>query len=317
MTDVERLRWFVTVAEELHFGRAAATLGVSRIALSASITDLEAERETKLFVPGAQPTELTEAGESLLEEVRDLVRKTPPPTRETPAEPATLTIGFVPGVTTTKWERIWSERFRQVRLELVAVDERRQTRAISDGAVEMCFVRLPLTNDHLSAIRLYEEIAVVIVAKDHPASLFESVTLADLADEEILDHLDPADALDLVAGGAGVLIVPQSIARSHSRKDLVYLPVTDAPPTEIALAWAPEASTEWFEEFIGVVRGRSANSSRSPRGTDIPTKASKASGPKRTPPKTSPKPVAGRTRNAPRGGTSNSAAKKSGKRRGR
>ena len=188
-------------------------------------------------------------------------------------------------------------------------------RSITDGDVEMCFVRLPLGDDRLSAIRLYEEIAVVIVAKDHPASLFESVTLADLADEEVLDHLDPADALDLIAGGAGVLIVPQSIARSHSRKDLVYLPVTDAPPTEIALAWDPEASTEWFEEFIGVVRGRSAQSSRSPRGTDIPTKTKPAPKASRPQPRTSAKPVAGRTRNAPKGG-SRGAAKKPGKHRG-
>jgi hypothetical protein len=57
-------------------------------------------------------------------------------------------------------------------------------------------------------------------------------------------------------------LVPQSVARSHSRRDLVYRPVTDAEPTTIALAWLVDNPNELIEEFIGIVRGRTANSSR-------------------------------------------------------
>jgi DNA-binding transcriptional LysR family regulator len=278
--DVERLRWFVAVAEELHFGRAAAGLNVSRLALSASVTALESELQTELFVPGAQPTELTDAGRELLERARPIIATeerrlaTLPPE---PTGPTTLTVGYVPGVTVTKWARVWAERFRSVRLDLVAVEELDAEPALRDQRVEMCFVRLPVDSDGLNVIPLYREVPVVIVPKDHPASLFEEVTLADLADEELLDYVDPADAVDLVAGGAGIVIVPQSVARSYSRRDLVYRPVSDAPDTQIALAWPVELTSDLTEEFVGVVRGRSANSSRSPSGTDKKSGSDQAS----------------------------------------
>ena len=80
-------------------------------------------------------------------------------------------------------------------------------------------------------------------------------------------------AVDLVAGGAGVLLVPQSIARSHSRRDLVYRPITDGTPTQVGLAWLVGPPSELVDDFIGVVRGRTVNSSRSrPKPEQQPTK---------------------------------------------
>ncbi len=58
------------------------------------------------------------------------------------------------------------------------------------------------------------------------------------------------------------MIVPLSVARTHSRRDLIHRPVTDAEPTTIALAWLVDNPNELIEEFIGIVRGRTANSSR-------------------------------------------------------
>jgi DNA-binding transcriptional LysR family regulator len=191
-----------------------------------------------------------------------------------------LRVGFVPGVTVTKWTRIWADRHPRTRLELVDVVEEEQRAALDDAGVDMCFVRLPVDGSRLHVIPLYEEVPVVVVPKDHPVSLFDEVSLADLSEETVLDDVDPEQAVDLVAGGAGVLLVPQSIARSHSRRDLVYRPVSDAAPTRIALAWLVENPNELIEEFIGIVRGRTPNSSRSsaPSSTPQPAKGTGGKG---------------------------------------
>lgn len=181
--------------------------------------------------------------------------------------PATgLRIGFVPGVTLTKWRRIWGERFRAP-LEVVEVAVDAQREALVGGRVDMCFARLPLDTDGLHAIPLYEEQPVLWLSKDHPLADLDQITDADLADENVLHDADQA-GIELATYSAAVLRVPMSVARTGSRRDLVYRPVVDADPTTIALAWRVDNSNEWIDEFIGVVRGRTPNSSRSARERD-------------------------------------------------
>jgi DNA-binding transcriptional LysR family regulator len=122
---------------------------------------------------------------------------------------------------------------------------------------------------------------VVVVPKDHVVTAAEEVTVADLADDFILHPLDDtlgwdelpgepaferpattAAAIELVAAGAGLLVVPQSLARLHHRKDLTYRPVSDAPESQVVLTWPEAETTELMEQFIGIVRGRSVNSTR-------------------------------------------------------
>jgi len=171
----------------------------------------------------------------------------------------------VPGVTLTKWRRVWAERFPRLSLEVVEVAEVEQREAIEAERVDMCFVRLPLAGERLHVIPLYEEVPVVVAPKDHPVSVFDEVSREDLSEEDTLEGFEPGEAMDLVAGGAGVVFVPQSVARSLSRRDLVYRPVSDAPPTRVALAWLRDNPHEMIEEFIGIVRGRTVNSSRTRR----------------------------------------------------
>lgn len=186
-------------------------------------------------------------------------------------------------MTVTKWTRIWAERLPRVPLEMVDLAETDARLALDEDRVDMCFVRLPVPELNLHLIGLYEEVPVVIVSTEHPLSLYDEVSLADLADENVLDPADTEDAIDLVAGGAGVLLAPHSIARSHSRRDLVYRTVTDAAPTEIALAWRVDHPNELIEDFIGIVRGRTANSSRSSRTDHAPEP--KKPGPKKPEPR--------------------------------
>ncbi|WP_330183456.1 LysR substrate-binding domain-containing protein [Nocardia sp. NBC_01503] len=310
--DVTRLRWFAGVAEELHFARAAQAMGISRQRLSRTVIELEEELGTKLFVPGAQPTQLTAAGEELLTAAREIlanVVREPAPAADDEAE--RLRVGFVPGVTVTKWERIWRERFPELPLEMVAIPMRDQESALREGLVDMAFVRLPVDRDGMSAIPLYRELPVVVVPKDHPISVFEQVSTLELADERMQDAADLDDAamtMEMVAAVGGAAIVPHSIARLHARKDLVYRTVTDVPTTEIALAWPEDRTTELVEEFVGVVRGRSARSSRSPSGQESKKPQAKAQSRGVKKPSGGKKPAP-----AKRGG----AVRKPGKRRGR
>jgi DNA-binding transcriptional LysR family regulator len=70
------------------------------------------------------------------------------------------------------------------------------------------------------------------------------------------------DAVEVVASGTGVAVVPMSIARLHHRRDVTYRVVTDLPPTTVGLAWLVENDDPWVQRFIGIVRGRTERSSR-------------------------------------------------------
>ena len=117
------------------------------------------------------------------------------------AEGAGLLVGFAPGVTLTRWRRAWGERLPRVPLAVVEVPEADQRRALDSGEVDLCLVRLPLATDGLHVIRLYDEVAVAWVAKDHPLALFDEVTLADLDGEDILRDPDAASVARRGRGG--------------------------------------------------------------------------------------------------------------------
>lgn len=172
-----------------------------------------------------------------------------------------LRIAFVPGVTLTKWTRTWEERRRGTPLEFVPTDD--PAGALTREEADVAFARLPIATGGLSVIRLYSETHVVVASADDPIKAMDEVVLADLDGYTL--H-DPAGVVDdtiaLVAAGVGAVVLPHAIARAHARKDLVSRPVTDAPETEIAIAWLEDAETPDIEEFVGIVRGRSANSSR-------------------------------------------------------
>lgn len=191
-------------------------------------------------------------------------------------------LGYVPGVTPSKWQRTWAERLPAVPLVLVRTRADEAVGVVRDGAVDAALLRLPIDRTDLHAIPLYTETTVVVVPKDHWATAADEVTLADLADEVVLHPLDdvldwarppgllaterPATtehAIGMVAAGVGLLLVPQSLARSHQRRDLTYRPVTDAVRSTVALVWPSVVDTsELMEQFIGIIRGRTVNSTR-------------------------------------------------------
>ena len=192
-----------------------------------------------------------------------------------------MTLGYVPGGTPAKWARIWAERHRETPLVLHAVTAAGAADAVRAGTVDVALLRLPADTTGLAVIALYEETTVAVVPTDHVLTAADEIAAADLDGEPMLLPLDdvvgwadapgtPVDyrpettegAIELVATGMGALIVPQSLARLYHRKDLTYRPITDAPTCPVALVFPAGEQPELVEEFIGIVRGRKASSSR-------------------------------------------------------
>lgn len=187
-------------------------------------------------------------------------------------------VGFVTGATPDKWARTWRERFARDPFELVPLVEEEQEERIREGTLDMALVRLPVDRDGLHLIPLYEELPVAVMGSEHLLTLADEVTTADLVDEQLVlpdrsgwtpeaDQLDwPAmsvkDAVEVVASGTGVVILPMAIARLHNRKDVTHRVVTDLPATTVGLAWLVDNEDPWVQRFIGIVRGRSERSSR-------------------------------------------------------
>ena len=196
--------------------------------------------------------------------------------------PRVFRVALVPGVNPDRWLRVWAERLRTVPVELVHTEPADAADLLRSGAADVALLRLPATGDDLSVMTLYTEATVVVVPKDHVVTVVEEIDAADLEDETLVVPLDDtlhwadppgtpfaggtvpttADAIDLVAAGVAVLVLPQSLGRLHQRRGLTARTVRDAPGSAVGLAWVTDRYDDFTEEFIGIVRGRTATSSR-------------------------------------------------------
>lgn len=181
-----------------------------------------------------------------------------------------LTVAFVVGVTPGKWARVWAERLPEHPLGLLPATADEAFAGLDEGTVDLAFVRVPVDGERWHTIALYDETTVVVVPRDHAIEAVDAVTTADLAAETLLEG-PWQETIALVGANVGVALMPQSVARALSRRDVVARPVTDAPVTTVGLVWSRERTDSLtaplIEEFIGVVRGRTARSSR---GTGAP-----------------------------------------------
>jgi len=142
----------------------------------------------------------------------------------------------------------------------------------------MALVRLPVDTADLHCVRLYDELPVAVGGRDHLISAAPEVTLDDLVDEQLVrphasgwrpnaEQLDwppmtEQEAIETVAAGTGLVLVPLSVARLYQRKDVVHRVVTDLPPSTIALVWLRDRDDDATQAFVGVVKGRTARTSR-------------------------------------------------------
>lgn len=173
-------------------------------------------------------------------------------------------VAFVAGVSPDKWVRRWRERTPRDPIEVELVDDADQVAVLHDARADMSFVRLPVDREGLHVIPLYVEVPVVVLSVEHELTLLDELSFADLADEQLIEvaPMTVKDAVAVVAGGAAVLVVPMSLARLYARKDVTSRPLADGAESRVGLAWRVDNEDPRVETFIGIVRGRTAQSSR-------------------------------------------------------
>jgi DNA-binding transcriptional LysR family regulator len=192
--ELRHLRYFVAVAEELHFGRAAQRLHIVQPALSKQIAGLEAELGVRLFHRTKRSVTITDAGQAFYDEVRSILQRIEQATeiarRTAAGEIGSLAIGFI-------GPAMWSllpdtlrehrRRFPGVRFHLEELPSMMQLERLRQGALDAAFVRLPLNeHDGIDLEIVLRERFVVTVPERHPCAAATVVDLSSLADESFV-----------------------------------------------------------------------------------------------------------------------------------
>ena len=209
-----------------------------------------------------------------------------------------LRVGYVPGVQPDKWLGRWRERRPEVPVTARRVGDPLAGLAAAAGEADFDVVFLREPEDAprsappgLLRIPLYTETMAVLAPKDHEIGAFETLTTGDLYGERWLDPVDAitasvdevSAAVDLVAAGVGLLVLPLPYARSLSRRDVVARPLEGVPATRMGVAWSPAREGDvLIDEFVGIVRGRTANTSRN---EDRPRQAEESRAKRAAPPR--------------------------------
>lgn len=247
-----------------------------------------ARRQQKTTKPPQKTTKPPQKRSPQKKSAQKVVFDAPAPA---PEEPRTFRLGVIPGATPGKWVDAWKQRMPRVPLELVPIEVAGQRAAVAE--LDAALARLPLGglgdgredehgDDDLHIIRLYDEVPVVVASVESHLLAADELHLDDLAGEIVLELTDDAlvpfevpgavapafaalttaEAIETVASGVGIAIVPMSLARLHHRKDVEFRPLVDGPPSPVALVWARDRTTPDVDTFVGITRGRTAQSSR-------------------------------------------------------
>jgi DNA-binding transcriptional LysR family regulator len=293
--DLRKLRYFVAVAEELNFGRAADRLHIAQPVLSRQVRALEAELGANLLVRDKRHTELTPAGVQLLADARPLLIAADG-LRErvgrAARRPDAFTVGFMPGLIVTEPVRLLGRAHPDLHVEVIRTSWDDQVSSLHAGRVDIGYVRLPIDDHGLSVRQLFAEPAMVVLPNSHPLAGNESLGLGDLADEHLLQDPDaipqwrqvaaemrgrsvtpriPAlrtveEKLEHVAAGQGICILPESTASYYQRSDVTRIPLTDVGPGAVGIAWVATNRNPLVAEFAALALASSPPMASLPAG---------------------------------------------------
>ncbi|MGC0421397.1 LysR family transcriptional regulator [Embleya sp. AB8] len=285
--DLRKVRYFVAVAEHLHFGRAAEALHIAQPVLSRQIRALEDELDAQLFVRDKRSTQLTAAGVQLLADARPLLANADALRRRVgrAAHCAdTLTIGFMPGLVVTAATRALIDRRPGLTVEVVRTSWDDQVDTIHDGRVDVGYVRLPIDQRGLQVRPLLTEPYVVVLPAGHRLAGRDTIGIAELADEHLLQ--DPngfpewrdlageshagrsrrawtvrtvEEKLEHVAAGRGIALLPRSAATFYCRPHVAYVLIDDMAPNQVCLAWDGTANSELVRDFVTIATTHTAD----------------------------------------------------------
>ncbi len=288
--ELRHLRSFLAVAEELHFGRAAARLHISQPPLSQQIRRLEDELGARLFRRTKRRVELTPAGQAFLTEARQTLaqaeRAVRAAQRAERGELGELVVGYVTSATYGPLPdviRMFRKRFPDVDLRLQNLRSMQQRQALIDRRIDVGFVRPQVADPRLNYEAIWRESVVVALPGKHPLARRTIVNVSELATEPFLvgepgvaasfyDQVftlcrragftpriaqlvpDVQAAIALVAAGLGISPVPAAI-QEFKRKGVVYRPLR--PHTfrsEMGLAWRRDDDSALVQQFRRVAR---------------------------------------------------------------
>ena len=252
------------VAEQRHFGRAAAIPLVAQPSLSRQVRRLEQQLGVRLLDRTPQGTRLTEAGEVFLPRARALLRAAAQATAaaKAAAHPSRVIIGYTPGLIVTPAVRQLRRKHPDADVQSLHLSWHEARAALLGHRVDAVVTRLPLATDGLHVTVLYDEPRLLMVPVEHRLAGKESVTLDDIADEPIPRLPDPAwnafwridprpdgtpapegplvtaleDKNELIASGQAVAIIPGGLHGISLRPDLTTIPLHGVPPSHVILA---------------------------------------------------------------------------------
>jgi DNA-binding transcriptional LysR family regulator len=275
--DLTKLRAFVTLAEHLHFGRAAEALHLTQPGLSRQIQTLERQLGARLLERDRRNVALTEAGRQLLDDAVPLLEAVNA-TRQRVARaargPRRLVVGFRAGVIPTPAIAALSELHPDLVVEVKRLEWDDQELNLLSGDVDIAYVRQPITDRDLRLIPLYHERRLVALRRDHPLAEAQELWESDIADEQHLRYLQPLrpggtpirsveEKLEHVAAGNGIIVLPLSATRHYTRPEVVYVPVVDAQPDQVFLAFVAQRESGLLDDFVA------AATAAARRATDV------------------------------------------------
>jgi DNA-binding transcriptional LysR family regulator len=281
---VRDLRYFLAVAEHLHFTRAAEALFMSQPALSKQIRVLERQLRVTLFERDRRAVRLTRAGAELVPHARDVVAAWDAAQRSLSRNAScTLTVGMhtSPGRGLLPAARAaLAGECADVRLELRQVGWGDRTAGLAERLTDASFVWLPLPRPPYAWVTIARERRLVCLPAGHRLAGRSAVTMADLLDEPFLalpesagplrefwlaarerggrpirvaaEISDTEETYEAVAAGIGICLLAAGNAPIFDRGGVVMLPVVDLGPSELVLAWEERRSFPLLERFARI-----------------------------------------------------------------
>jgi DNA-binding transcriptional LysR family regulator len=274
--DLRKLRYFVAVADQLHFGRAADALHIAQPALSRQIRALEHDLGTPLFTRDSHGVALTDAGRQLLSDAGPLLASAQAVRhRVTVAALGSqrLMVGFRAGIAVSPAVELFADRHPDVLVDMQRIEADDQAAMLLDGRIDIGYVRLPIDEAGLRITPLYTEPRVAVLPAGHRLAGKEQITEADLAGEPLVWQADPAtqptrrphpnagylvrgvdDTLEHVAAGRGISFLARSATVFYSRPDISYVPIPDLAPDQVYLAMAAVRTSPLVDDFFAAAQ---------------------------------------------------------------